>query len=134
MRYVIHFVNINVLTNGEFDAILHSHRQHGNRAAATHEREQTMTTYKIRTTRDNLGNHGWSFVDSQGKAHNFKMVGRTWKLQTEGWSARRTVILAGEELLAVGKRTAAPLKMAEGEVFLPLSKTGTSLLLAQLPE
>lgn len=91
-----------------------------------------MTTYKIRTTRDNLGNHGWAFIDHAGIVHNFRMVGRIWKLQSEGWTARRTVIYANGELFEINKAatTARPMKIGDGEVYLPISQTGRKLLLS----
>lgn len=96
-----------------------------------------MDTYKvirIRTTR--YGDSEWAFVASTGKAYSFPIVGRVWKWSdcNERWDATDAVVESkASGLLRVKSRSAAPLKVAAGEVYLPIAVTGRNLGLRELP-
>lgn len=96
-----------------------------------------MTTYKVVKLLGQYGECQYGFV-IDGKVKALPYVGNVWKQDSNGWSRKLAVVesnVVGLLSLEYGRsKVAKPLALAEGEVYLPVSVTGRSMLLKTLPE
>ena len=97
-----------------------------------------MNTYKIvKLWGTPHGDCQFGFV-IDGKVKDLPYVGNVWKQGKNGWERKIAVVeskVAGLLMLEYGRsKVAKPLALAEGEVYLPIEKTGRAMVLKELPE
>lgn len=98
--------------------------------------------YKIINRRtDRFGNNEILFVGESGGAFRLPIVGRVWAPSEHmggGWAGRDTVVDSKAygllRFTSFRSRFTRTLELAEGEVYLPMEKTGAATFLKSLPE